>query len=68
MSKYCHLAIVTFIICMIFSLRRRPGAVDGQPFAFTFGELREFIELERSMEVRNCTVLVACICSSVIIN
>ena len=47
---------------------RKPGAVDGQPFVFTFCELREFIDLERPKEVCNCTVLVAYMCSSVITN
>ena len=45
----------------------KPCAVDGQPFVFTFYELREFIDLERP-KVCNCTVLVAYMCSSVITN
>ena len=52
-----RLAIATCIICMVFSLRGRHGAVDGQPFIFNCCELREFIELERLKEVSNCNVL-----------
>ena len=51
------LAIITCILCMVFSLRGRRGAVDGQPFSFNCSELHEYIELERSKEVSNCTVL-----------
>ena len=44
---------------MIFSLRGRPGAVDGQPFVLvTFLLLLEFIVLERPKEVSNYTVFV----------
>ena len=44
---------------MIFSMRGRPGAVDGQPFVLvTFLLLREFIVLERPKEVSNYSVFV----------
>ena len=44
---------------MIFSMRGRPGAVDGQPFVLvTFLLLREFIVLERTKEFSNYIVLV----------
>ena len=59
MGECRRLAIVTFIICMVFSLRGRPGAGDGQLFVFTFCELREFIVLKSPKVVSNCTVLVA---------
>ena len=44
---------------MIFYVRGRLGAVDGQPFVLvTFLLLREFIVLERPEEISNYTVLV----------
>ena len=52
-----RLVIATCIICMVFSLRGRHGALDGQPFAFSCCELREFSELERPKQVTNFTVL-----------